>query len=118
MSEQTSFVFPAARASDPVTSHQAAATVAPKLGKIQREVLEAFRTRGAMTARKAERLCEFEQYGFSTVRKRISELARMGYLVEAGIDRSGRSPAIVYVDVVQRPKAQNVDEIRDPRLTS
>jgi hypothetical protein len=55
--------------------------VAPFLGKIQREVLEAIRELGPMTAREGERLKRFEgRYGYSTVRKRFSELYLGGYL--------------------------------------
>lgn len=81
---------------DPATSVEAAAVVAPELGKIQRLVLEAFRIHGPMTARTAERLPVFSDYGFSTIRKRISELAQDGLLEEYGVDRSGRAPATVY----------------------
>ncbi len=85
-----------ARRNDPTTSKEAAGVVEPELGKIQRLVLQVFRARGPMTARTAERLEEFEAYGFSTIRKRISELAAEGYLVSTGIDRTGRAPATIY----------------------
>ena len=81
---------PLARRDDPATSRETAATIAQELGKIQRLVLDAYRRHGPMTARKAERLPEFEEYGFSTIRKRISELLHEGYLSEAGVDRSAR----------------------------
>jgi len=85
-----------ARRTDPPTSHESAAVVAPELGKIQAAVLAAFAGHGPMTARTAERLAEFHAYGFSTIRKRISELARAGRLTEAGVDRTGRAPATIY----------------------
>jgi hypothetical protein len=70
--------------------------VKPKINKIQIEVLQGFRAHGPMTALAAERLPEFESYGFSTIRVRISELAKMGLLVEVGKDRSRRSPSTIY----------------------
>lgn len=96
MSGLLPFGQPMVRAEDPGTSREAAAVVAPSLGKIQGLVLEVFRGRGPMTARVAETLPEFEGYGFSTIRKRISELHRGGFLVAVGVDRSGRAPATIY----------------------
>ena len=90
------FNTPMFRKEDPETSLEAAKVVEQQLGKIQIEVLKAFHNHGAMTARKAERLPEFEEYGFSTIRKRISELHRGGRLVEVGVDRSGNAPATIY----------------------
>ena len=90
------YLEPMARTRDPGTSHVAAALVAPALGKIQRQVLAAFQEHGPMTARRAERLPCFERYGFSTIRKRISELARAGLLSESGVEKEGRVPATVY----------------------
>lgn len=89
-------VRPMARATDPGTSHGAADTVRPTLGKIQRLVLRTYIARGPMTARAAERLDEFSSYGFSTIRKRISELAAERWLREVGVDKSGRAPATIY----------------------
>ena len=96
MNQPTFFDPPLARQSDPATSHEAGEVVRPHLGKIQRLVLDAFTAHGSMTARTAERLPCFSDYGFSTIRKRISELAREGLLVERGVDRSGKAPATVY----------------------
>ncbi len=87
---------PMARTEDPPTSHEAAGVIEASLGKIQREVLDAYARCGPMTARTAERLPEFEQYGFATIRKRISELWHGGYLVDGGVDRSRRAPATIY----------------------
>jgi hypothetical protein len=85
-----------ARKTDPATSHGAAEVVAPHVGKIQALVLQVYAKRGPMTARTAERLPEFGAYGFSTIRKRISELARLGFLEEVGIDTTGRAPCTIY----------------------
>lgn len=87
---------PMARNTDPDTSHETAAVVRPELGKIQALVMKAYRAHGPMTARTCECLPEFDEYGFSTVRKRISELAAEGYLVASGVNRSRRSPATIY----------------------
>lgn len=87
---------PGVRKGDPETSGAAAQVAKENLGRIQAAVLEAFQVYGPMTARKAERLPCFETYGFSTIRKRISELAQGGRLREIGIDRSGRAPATIY----------------------
>jgi hypothetical protein len=84
------------RRSDPLTSRSAAAVVLPSLNRLQVAVLEAYRAHGPMSARQAERLEEFSDYGFSTVRKRISELHQAGLLVEAGLDHSGRAPCRIY----------------------
>ncbi len=84
------------RFSDPATSEAAAAVVVDHLGKIHRLVLEVYGRRGPMSARAAERLPEFESYGFSTIRKRISELKASGHLEECGIDTTGRAPATIY----------------------
>lgn len=85
-----------ARTSDPLTSHEAADVVAPRVTAIQTKVLEAFTTHGNMTAYDAEKLDEFSQYGHATIRKRISELARSGYLTERGVDRTRASPSRIY----------------------
>lgn len=88
--------LPMARRMDPDTSHEAAAVVQPHVSRVQQLVLDVFIKRGPMTARAAERLPEFSQYGFSTIRKRISEMHRQGQLVEIGVDRTGRAPCAVY----------------------
>jgi hypothetical protein len=79
------------RASDPETSRQAADRIRPKLTEPQVRVLEAYRVRGPMTARDCEALDEFRDCGFSTVRKRISELTRSDppQLVIAGKENRG-----------------------------
>lgn len=90
------FESPMYRQSDPLTSEGAAAVVRPHLGKIQHLVLEVFRAHGPMTARSAEARPEFAPYGFSTIRKRISELAAGGLLEPCGTDTSGRAPCTIY----------------------
>lgn len=97
-------VRPAARRNDPATSKAAAAMVLADLSAIQRAVLCEYRERGAMSARQAEQLGAFGAYGFSTIRKRISELAGAGYLEPCGEEReTGRTPALVYRLVAELP---------------
>ena len=87
---------PMSRDADPDTSRDAASVIRVDLGRIQALVLNAYLEHGPMTARTCERLAVFEEYGFSTIRKRISELASSGFLRECGVDRSRRSPATIY----------------------
>ena len=86
------------RQTDPATSREAAKAVERKLTELHEQVLAAFERPGAMSARQAERLQEFAELGPSTVRKRISELARMGRLAETGeVEKtSGRRGCAVY----------------------
>ena len=71
---------PLVRNSDRDYAQQAAAVIAPKLGKIQREVIEAYRQYGNMSSKTAEALPCFQNYGRSTIQKRISELKAVGIL--------------------------------------
>jgi hypothetical protein len=77
------------RDADPPTSKAAAEKVIPILTRIQALVLSAYRLHGPMTAKECERLPAFAEYGFSTVRKRISELVQLGRLVATGVERGG-----------------------------
>jgi len=88
---------PNARSSDPPTATAAGNAITADLSKIQRLVLRVYLDRGRLSARQAEGLAEFEGYGFSTIRKRISELAASGHLTAAGTESaSGKTPSIVY----------------------
>lgn len=99
-------VRPGARRNDPATSKAAAAMVLADLSAIQRAVLREYRERGAMSARQAEQLGAFGAYGFSTIRKRISELAAAGYLEACGEEReTARTPALVYRLAAELPAA-------------
>jgi hypothetical protein len=82
-------VRPMARRSDPATSNEAALAIVDQLPRLQMAVFSAFAANGPMTAKQAERLPEFEAYGFSTVRKRISELAGRGWLRDTGQREAG-----------------------------
>lgn len=87
---------PMARTTDPATSHEAAEVIRVHLSGLQQSVLIMYRQLGPMTAKQAEDTVEFSSYSPSTIRKRISELAKHGFLVEDGVDRSGRAPSIIY----------------------
>jgi hypothetical protein len=88
---------PLVRHTDPSTSHEAAGVIAEKLNAIQQAVYAAFLERGPASARQAEAWPELRTYGFSTVRKRVSELARAGFLVAVGAEtESGQVKATVY----------------------
>ena len=97
--------LPLVREHDPQTSHEAAAAIAPNLNALQEAVYAAFLERGPASARQAEQWPELA-YGFSTVRKRVSELARLGYLVAQGTEtESGTAKATVY-RAVARPSSR------------
>ena len=82
------------RATDPETSVAAAERILSRLSGLQKEVLRAIRrlhnqTGKGATAKEIERLPDFAGYGFSTVRKRISELKQAGLIRGSGEDRDG-----------------------------
>lgn len=93
------------RNSDPHTSRIAAASIWAALGRLQRVVLHQFIANfdhdgEASSAREAGQWGVFRdmRLGFSTVRKRVSELARAGLLREVGIEtRLGSSPCATYI---------------------
>lgn len=85
------------RAGDPLTSMEAAEAIAPLVSDLQGAILDIYRCYGPMSARQAEAIPALAHLGASTVRKRVSELARSGLLVAAGSERtSGRSRCTVY----------------------
>ncbi len=73
-------LFPMKRIGDRTAAQKAADAVRPRIGRIQREVITAYREHGAMTFTVAQELPEFARYGRSTIQKRISELSLMGIL--------------------------------------
>lgn len=98
--------YPLSRANDPETSKSAAEVVAPSLTELQALVLGTYDARGPMSARKAERLLEFEGWEPNTIRKRISELSRAGHLVSVGIDGRERASITIWATpawVVKNP---------------
>ena len=76
------------RTTDPETSADSADLARHFRRALKTKVLFEFRIRGAMTAGEAEQLPAFSDYGPSSVRKRISELAKAGQLESVG--RRGR----------------------------
>lgn len=67
--------FPRARNTDPDTSHQAAREIAPHLGDLQREALDAIRQHPGRTCTELARLRDYADP--RTFNRRISELAKM-----------------------------------------
>lgn len=76
--------FALVRSTDPVTSHVAAAAIESCRTELQERVYAAFLELGPMSAKQAERLERFSDLGFSTVRKRASELLSAGWLRTTG----------------------------------
>lgn len=78
---------------DHATSVQAAASVEPKLSKLQREVLEAIRNNPGCCDSDLENLPQFAHYSYSTIRKRRTELYQKGRIEIVGTKRipNGRS---------------------------
>lgn len=79
-------LFTNARASDPETSHEAAVRISEKLSTLQQQVLTALALAGdrGATGRELEQLPAFANRGPSTVRKRLTEVSRMGRAEEIG----------------------------------
>ncbi|MFP5328876.1 MAG: hypothetical protein ACLGHC_01895 [Alphaproteobacteria bacterium] len=80
------------------TSIDAAESVAPKLGRLQKLTLEAIKSRGAqgLTADEAAEVLEQDRY---SIQPRTSELRRKGQIIDSGKRRrnaTGKS-AIVWV---------------------
>lgn len=82
-------LFDLVRSTDPQTSHEAASGLLPALSELQARVMAAYREHGAMTAKEAEALPVFADLGFSTVRKRICELHKAGWLRDTGVKEQG-----------------------------
>ena len=73
-----------ARRSDPDTSKAAAVNVSGIITSLQRRIYQVFVARGRMSPKQAEALPEFADLGFSTVRKRCSELVAISKLRPTG----------------------------------
>ena len=78
-----------ARRDDPDTSKAAAIAVSDRLTELQARVLAAFQRHGRLTAKELEQLPEMEDLGFSTARKRCSELLSRGWLRKTGTVKDG-----------------------------
>ena len=68
------------RNTDRLEAREAASLILSHLGKIQQEVVLAYRDFPEMTSKDCESLPRFAHYGRSTVQKRISELSQAGIL--------------------------------------
>lgn len=85
MSQMTLFDAPLHRATDPNTSREAAADVAPKRGVLQQRFVEAVRELGEATASEAASLAVQHHGGLcESVRKRATEALRLGLVEVAG----------------------------------
>jgi hypothetical protein len=74
-----------ARRTDPDTSHAAAASFTEqKLTEIQRDVLSFFRQVRRATDEQLETCLHLKHPGFSTLRKRRTDLVQMGLLRDSG----------------------------------
>lgn len=78
---------PMVRRRDRRTCRDAADRVRPVLSPLRLAVLDAVTAAGeaGLTDKELERLPQFAALGFSTARKRRSELYQLGYLREAGV---------------------------------
>jgi len=66
------------RRNDGATSRAAALAVEPRLSELQADIMAALRHHGPLTDEELERLPEFRMYAPSTVRKRRTDLFKMG----------------------------------------
>jgi len=85
---------PLHRRDDPPTSREAATQLTPHLSALQFRVLWALcklhqRTKQGATDGELERLPDFTDCKFSTVRKRRAELRDKGHVAESGCTREG-----------------------------
>jgi hypothetical protein len=97
-----------ARRSDPSTSHAAAADMAPKLGKIQQQLLWAFKSesaRNGLTPDEAEELAGLHV----GARRRVSELHNAGLIEPTGEVRPGRAGKAQRVFRIARTKVVPTD---------
>ena len=79
------------RARDPETSKRADGKMRKRIGRLKIAILKAYAEHPeGLSAKQCEALPRFERCGYSTIRKRVGELARMGLLRPTGreIDES------------------------------
>ena len=82
--------LPLFRATDPATSRAAAASIALHLTELQGQVLDALRAcPDGATGAELERLPRFAHCAPSTVRKRLTDLHRLGLAQRTGAIREG-----------------------------
>lgn len=88
---------PASRRLDPPTSAIAGDEIREHLSEIQAAIVYYLSDGKEASARQIERYPAFTRWGFSTVRKRVSELASAGWLESCGVEtKSGTKPSTVY----------------------
>lgn len=74
-----------ARSTDPATSHDAARSIAPKLGRLCRQFTDAVQSLGSATASEAAQECARRHGGLAeSFRKRAHECVRAGTLEVCG----------------------------------
>lgn len=74
----------AVRGSDPIESQSGAVKQIEGRSELQRKILWILAESGPLNAKDLERRIEFRYLGFSTVRKRVSELKQAGAVVQVG----------------------------------
>lgn len=88
---------------DPPTSAAAAVGVKRTRTALHARIEAIFEARGDMTDAELETLPEFSNYGPSTIRKRRSELAQEGRLVDSGTTRRNARGCQMVVWRLNRP---------------
>ena len=90
-------VRPSTRRLDPPTSAMAGDAIREHLSEIQTTIVHFYADGKERSARQLERDPTFARWGFSTVRKRVSELAAAGWLEPCGVETTcGTTPSTVY----------------------
>jgi hypothetical protein len=73
--------------------------------KLQRQIIQAFKTHGAMTDEELENLPQFTHYGPTTVKKRRTELFQMGMVINTGRTKANsRGIHMIIWDLAQELK--------------
>lgn len=86
-----------ARRLDPPTSYAAGPLIEKSMSELQAKVVRYYSCGIERSARQLELSDDFAAWGFSTLRKRVSELASAGWLEPVGVEtKSGQTPATVY----------------------
>lgn len=89
--EQTDITqaFQLARTHDPLTSHEAAASI--DATRLEQMVLECIESKGQHGATQDELLLAFPEFSYSSITARPAALKRKGLIIDSGDYRCGRS---------------------------
>lgn len=90
------------RRGDPLTSQEAAQGILRKASELHAAITTEIARRGPMTDAELEDLERFAHYGYSTVRKRRTELTQAGRLIEVGTRLNRRGARMIVWDLVGR----------------